>query len=655
MSDLSLIKIGISSLMAYKTALGVASNNIANANTPFYSRREVDFAELAQRNGVDASNVRRIFDEAANRYAQKANSDFSQSETYLQQMRGLEPIFDDETTNIAKYINDSLDALNKLNSDASSVTNRTLYMEKLNALASRFQNINGELNRQIQNVNLSLSSQTKQVNEILTRLSGINREISVAIAADHDALLDQREQLVQELAQYFDFSAQVDQNGLLNIGLSNGLSLLSSDPPAQFNTSIDPRNPAKIVLNMQQGANTIEITDLIHSGNIAGLLNFQRNTLDDAQRTLGRLALVFSDKFNAQNHLGVTQNGSLGGNIFADINAATAMASRVIANTNNSGSSVSSVSIDDVSQLKTSDYRLSIGAANSYILTRISDSTVVSSGTIGALPDSISVDGFTLNLTSGTFTAGDQYTISPTYGAADNIKLAITDSAQLALAWPVTASVGVKSPESSGQIRVDSIEDTTTTAFTTTPGQLSPPIQIRFLTDTTYELIDPNNPSPAIEGPIAYDPNTGADIFPTPGSYDPGYRVSISGVMKTGDTFNIDYNANPGSHSENGLQFAKMYRTGTVEGQATGDLVTFTQAYTLLSNSVSLQASAAQTKYSSDQVLKKQAEQRRDAISGVSLEEETLNLARFQQAYQASAQILETARKVLEIVTTLAR
>ncbi|RDI39962.1 FlgK family flagellar hook-associated protein [Aquicella lusitana] len=653
MSDI--MRIGISALMAYQSALNVASQNIANADTPYFSRREINFTEFPFDSGVNVSDVRRIVDETANRYAQISNSDYSKWSVYLQQLGNFEPLFDDNTTNIGKFITDTLGALQQIENNFNP-NNRALFMSKLAALSQQFQNINGEINRQTQNVSLSLQTEVKQVNNLLGSLAEINREITGSGGVERPDLLDQREALVQELAKYLNFTASVDQNGKLDISLSNGMSLLSSNPPVEFVTLTDPANPTNLNIGVKNGTTTIDVTQLITSGEIAGWINYRTNGLAAAQAALGRLALAFSDKLNTQNKLGIDGNGNLGGNIFANINTASAMANRVIANSNNAGSASMTVNIDDTSQLTTSDYRLSIGASNTYVLTRLSDNTVVSSGTISSFPQAVTVDGFTINVNSGTLSAGDQYLISPTYGAANNLALAITDPSQLALGWPVTASEGTKQPGSNGTIEVKDITDTTTSDFSI-PKQLNPPIEIRFTSSggiVQYSLYNATT-STLIEGPITYDPTSGANIFPTPANYDPGYRVSISGNnIQDGDTFNIAYNTNSASDNRNARTMVQLYQQGSLLG-ADGRLITFNQGYNLLASDVSVKTNEAAARYETSARVREQAEERRDRISGVSLEEEALNLARYQTAYQASAQVLEIAKSVFDTIIAITR
>lgn len=647
----NIMNIGTSALMAYQAALTVASQNIANADTPFYSRRTVDFSENPYNSGVNIKDINRVYDETANRYVQTTNSDAAKWNVYLQQMGNFEPLFDTNSTSIGTYITNSLGALQQIENNFNP-SNRALFLSQLDTLSNQFQFVNNEINTQIKNVNLSLQTEVEQVNNILSALNGINQEMLAALNVDHPELLDQRESLVQELSTYMNFNTSYDQNGLLVLSLTNGQTILSMNPPVTFTTINDPVNPQNVKIAVDNGVAVMDVTDLITGGEIAGWLEYRTQGLEKAQKDLGRLALVFADNLNKQNALGVDGNGNLGGNIFADINSSGAINSRVISNSNNVGTSSITVSIDDTAALNTSDYRLNIGVGSTYTLTRLSDNAVVSTGSLSTLPASISVDGFTIDVASGTFMQGDRYTISPTRGAANNMTLAMSDPSQLALGWPVTARNGVKQSGSNGSIAVTSITDTTNSAFAT-PKTLDPPIEVRFSVTagvTQYTLWD-LNANAAIEGPINYTP--GADIFPTGGGYDPGYRVKIYGNnIQDGDTFFIEYNSNSTSDNRNARAMADLYNQPTVLG-ANGQMVTFYEGYSLLSRDISVKTNNAMSRATSSANLKAQAEQRRDSISGVSLEEETLDLSHYQLAYQASAQVLQIAKSIFDIIASI--
>ena len=81
----------------------------------------------------------------------------------------------------------------------------------------------------------------------------------------------------------------------------------------------------------------------------------------------------------------------------------------------------------------------------------------------------------------------------------------------------------------------------------------------------------------------------------------------------------------------------------------------YIQAYNLLSGAVSQQTSATHTQFDSNKILKEQATKVFNEVSAVDTQEETINLMSYQQAYQASAQILQTAKSVFDDVIQMLR
>lgn len=650
MSDI--FSIGVRGILAFQAAIAVTGQNIANVKTPYYSRRQIEFAEDMFNDGVNIADVRRVYDESTSKFLQQSNSLFGKSAAFFQQVSELESLLgndvnDNNKNTVSSYLNDALTALRALNSDTSSIQSRAAYLNKLSALANRINDIGEQISQRQSNINQSLDTTVGTVNQIAQQIADLNEQIANANGADVSSLLDLREAQVQKLSEYIDFNTIIDDAGQMNILINNGTPIVFGSQAAQLSTATNPSDPDNLVLKMTMGNSTIDVTHLVSGGQIAGLYQAQ-SALQQATMALGRLSLGIMDTINAQNKLGIDYNGNLGGIIFNDINSSNAINSRSLANANNTGNASMTVNITDISQLKTSDYKLVFDSPTHYTLTRISDNSVVGSGTVSSLPQQVSADGFSINIDSGTISAGDEYTISPTRGAANSMQLAVSDPKLLALGWPVKASADVAN-KGSGTVNVDSIIDTGNSAFSL-PKQLNPPIIIQFLTPTTYQLVNANT-SAVIEGPITYDPSTGANVFPTPGSYDPGYRISISGVVQAGDTFHLEYNSDGIGDNRNGRVMEADYEKGIFEGGS----LSFTQDYNLMSSDVAIQVNSASSNYKSYAAVLQRAFSQYSQVSGVDVQEESTNLIMYQECYQASAQILQAAKSVFDTIISLGR
>ncbi len=141
-------------------------------------------------------------------------------------------------------------------------------------------------------------------------------------------------------------------------------------------------------------------------------------------------------------------------------------------------------------------------------------------------------------------------------------------------------------------------------------------------------------------------PADGGFTANTYAAYDPGYRASISGAPMAGDTFTIDYNTDGTSDARNGLllvdfQLSKLMDNGTSS---------LNEVYARLTVQVGSVTNQAKINSETAQALTEQFQGRRDALSGVNLDEEAANLIRFQQQYQANAEVIGAIGNIMSVL-----
>lgn len=227
----SLINIGLSSLLASKSALMVTNENIANADNPFFSRRVIDFQELNDNgfgNGVQVSDVRRVADNIINKNLVISNSLYAAADMYAQSLKAFEPQLDTGTNSVATYIQQSLNQLNNLNASASSIQGRNAYLYQLNALSDRFNQLGQQISTEKQNVRQMMLTNTNELNLLIQQVAQLNVQIAGAPldAPASMMLLDERDRLMNSMAEYINFDSYTDDRGMVNITLMNGISLV---------------------------------------------------------------------------------------------------------------------------------------------------------------------------------------------------------------------------------------------------------------------------------------------------------------------------------------------------------------------------------------------------------------------------------------------
>lgn len=649
-----LLEIGMRGLIANEVAMEHTAQNIANADTPFFSRRETVFAESyynAAGQGVVVSNIKRVIDTYANinLYSQTAN--FSQSEIYYKKSAYLETMLEDESKSPSKALNELFSALEMINLDPSSKISRELYLNKLNVLVSNANSLQADLQEEQNFVNNAIVKDVAMVNQIVDELLQVNLQLENLTGESQFFMLDAQDKLLNDLSKYVDVLVNTHDDNTIDVMMSNGVSLLFADQTYSINAQASSSTSAEYDLFIKvNNSSSVKVTSLVQEGDLAGLMNYQKDVLDPAQRALVRLELVIAQELNQQNQVGMDLNGNLGAAIFQDMNGSSAQAARVYSNSNNQGSAQILVDISNATQLTTSNYLLKFSSATDFSLTRNDDGKVLVSSSISSLPQIISADGMQITLpANGSFSAGDVYTIAPTAMGAAPFGLNISDSNLLAFAWPVVVS-SANTNQGTGKILLTEITDTTTADFAN-PKQLSPPYIVQFTSSTSFDLLSALDNS-VVESGLVYDPVNGSDIFPVAADgFDPGYRVFLSGHIGATDRFYINYNDNGIGDNRNGLVFSDIFQEGVLDDGS----VNFVGAFRELSQNVSLQVNFANNSLESYRILFNQAVDRKDQVSGVSLQEETVNLTQMQQAYQANAQLIETAQRVFDVLLSAFR
>jgi hypothetical protein len=166
------------------------------------------------------------------------------------------------------------------------------------------------------------------------------------------------------------------------------------------------------------------------------------------------------------------------------------------------------------------------------------------------------------------------------------------------------------------------------------------PLQVTFTSDTAYEILDTATGTVVAERSL--QPNLNSAI---PSLSYRGLKLDFSTAPKKGDIFTIDGNADGIGNNEAMLQLVALEEKAIMPGS-----LTMTEAYierVNLVGSVAKQAAIAEQAMS---VVYQQAQEARDGIAGVSLDEEASALVRFQQAYQANAKVMQTAMTLFDAI-----
>lgn len=636
--------IGLSGLTAAQAGLLTAGHNIANVNTPGYSRQQTVQGTTPPQftgsgyigTGVNVVTVRRVYNDYLAAQTARVASGASQLDTYATELSKLDNLFGDSSAGLSPAMNNFFSALNAVAQRPADTPSRQALLSSAQGLVSSLRQQDDQLEEIRSANNAQIRSAVTTINSDAAQIADLNRRIAEAASAGNQQpndLLDQRDQLIKDLDTQIGATAVAQSDGTYNVFLSNGQGLVVGQSAGTLIARPNPDDPQNLEVALQNGASVLRFTArTLTGGALGGLLAFRDGDLTNAQNALGRIAVALAAAVNDQHRLGVDLTGALGGDFFT-------VPAPVITNaTGNTGSATVTASIADATALQASDYRLSYDGS-SYTLTRLSDGNAQ---TFASLPQT--VDGLTIDL-SGTPAAGDRFLIQATRDVPGTLKVAITDPARVAAAGPVVTGISTANAGSGaiGSATVDSTYPSTPLAGALTLGYAGGTGTLTGfpLTSSVTVTVGSTSTTYAPGVPVPY---TAGATF----SFD-GVSFTMTGTPANGDTFSVAPNVSGTNDNRNAQLLAALAGRNLVANATT----TFAGAYGELVASVGNATSNAQTEQTAQAALLSQAEAAQQTISGVNLDEEAANLQRYQQAYQAAAKVLIIAGTLFDTILSI--
>jgi flagellar hook-associated protein 1 FlgK len=646
---MNVFSIGVSGLNAAQAGMLTTSHNIANASTTGYNRQQiVQGANMPMFSGegyvgqgTHVQTVMRIYDQFLGRQVMSAEAGAAEMDAYRAQISQIDNLLADSSAGLSPALAAFFKGVQDVAANPASIPGRQSMLSAAQALAARFQALDQRLSEIRDGVNQQISGQITQINTYSSQLADINQRIILAQASGADQppndLLDQRDQMLKDLNTLVRVSTIVQGNGSFNVFIGNGQPLVVGNQSYQLKAVQAPDDVERTnVALVGVGGTALTLPESqITGGSLGGLLNFRSQTLDGTQNALGRIALTLARNFNDQHRLGQDLAGALGQDFFS-ISAPTVRPSSL-----NVGTGAPAVSIDaaTIDRLSSSDYRLTfVGGGTPYQLTRLADNQVRS---FASLPQT--VDGITIAL--GTWTGAgapainDNVLIQPTRSGAGSIAVAFSDARQIAAAAPIRTATALANTGTA------SISAGTVNAPPPTHANLRDPVTLTFTSPTTFTV---SGATPPVAGAVAY--SAGSDI-----TYN-GWTTQITGNPATGDTFTIEANTSGVADNRNAALLGALQTRNTMLGNSTsGPAASYQSAYAQIVSAVGSKANEVAAIGAAQQGLVDHATQALQSLSGVNLDEEAAKLLRYQQAYQASAKVLQIAGKVFDEILALGR
>lgn len=235
----SMSQIGYSGVNAAQIAMNTTANNIANLNTPGYSRLIAGFGSLAGQGqlaggGVEVTGIRRMTSDFNNQQLWRAGAQAGHHATGGQYLGALEKLMGGEGSSISVGLDKFFAALSEATVSPESTALRQQVISETRNLTQRFNGLNRNIANQLSDLRQQRSSMTAEVNGLAANLAQVNQRIVDAQASGQDtsALRDHRENLVGELAQFAELRVNETADGAFTISFGNGQPLVAGGSAA---------------------------------------------------------------------------------------------------------------------------------------------------------------------------------------------------------------------------------------------------------------------------------------------------------------------------------------------------------------------------------------------------------------------------------------
>ncbi|MGH2633110.1 MAG: flagellar hook-associated protein FlgK, partial [Tepidiformaceae bacterium] len=321
-------------LRAQQLVVDIASHNIANAQTPGFSRQTVDlradgFPAGGQNShdsllgktgsGVNASSVQRIRDIFLDFQARQASGNQAQYDAYATNLAQAQTTFNDPSdSGTSALLSSFFGAWNDVVNDPESPTARVALVNATNTLTSNLNRSASDLASLRSNVNTQVVGLVDQINSKATQIASLNQQITMVEASGDKAndLRDQRDLLLDQLSTLGQVSSSEEPNGAVDVYFGSH-QLVFGTSSNQIQAVNDPANAG--TQKLQFVGDGEDVTS--NTGQLAGLMAVRDTAIPAVQKNLDGLAAGLINSVNALHVQGTDQNGNPGQAFFTGTGA----------------------------------------------------------------------------------------------------------------------------------------------------------------------------------------------------------------------------------------------------------------------------------------------------------------------------------------------
>ncbi|MGD9043116.1 MAG: flagellar hook-associated protein FlgK [Desulfobacterales bacterium] len=329
MSDLNaILSTAGQALTTQQQAISVTSHNIANVNTPGYSRQKlvmttsppVDSDVGPMGTGVDAVEIKQIYDRFINAQILNESQELGRWDAQKNGVESLEMIFNEAYGyGLSEAMSEYWNAWQALSNNPAGLTERQVLLTRAQILTSTFNKLDSDLTRSQQDQDLAIEAAVAEVNRLSAQLVDLNQKIVSSESGTQIAndFRDQRNLVLKELSGLIDMNAFEDASGSISVLTAGGRPLVSAAESWQLSTQLNVVSGLQDVVWLDGDGNAVIINNDISGGELKGRLETRDGLIPGYLNRLDALAQTLVTEVNNLHQTGFDLNG-IAGEVFFD-------------------------------------------------------------------------------------------------------------------------------------------------------------------------------------------------------------------------------------------------------------------------------------------------------------------------------------------------
>jgi flagellar hook-associated protein 1 len=324
------MSIAVQALAAEQGALSVTSNNIANVNTPGYSRQIAVFNEAPTfresgasfGDGVTLEQFQSVRDQLLQLRIYEETHQQGNSQTQLNSMNQIEGIFSDPSQGVGGALSAFFNSLSQLSTNPTDANARQQVLTAANNLANSFHQAVSSLETIRSGLDQSVPQTVNQINRLTSQIATLNGQVAQAqgVGKDPGSTQDQRDELIRQLSGLVNISVTQTEHGL-TLTTANGVPLVVANQSYALQASTNSSTVEDVFSAQGQ-----DITSQVQGGQLGGALQVRDQVIPQLLSQLDTLASQFATSFNTQHQAGFDASGNAGQNFFTPPTSVTGAA-----------------------------------------------------------------------------------------------------------------------------------------------------------------------------------------------------------------------------------------------------------------------------------------------------------------------------------------